>query len=63
MTLPDERYRAVNLTREFLFELIDPKKTPKLPKYIRQKAYTLLKHYPYSDQYELDEKTQNENRT
>jgi hypothetical protein len=46
MTLPYERTRAVNHTREFLFDLTDPKKTPRLPKYIRQQAYYLLRHYP-----------------
>jgi hypothetical protein len=46
MTLPYERTNAVNYTREFLRELIDPKKTPKIPKIIRQRAGSLLKHYP-----------------
>ena len=46
MTLPDERYRAVMQTREFLFEIADPKKTPRIPKEIRQKAVWCLRHYP-----------------
>jgi hypothetical protein len=46
MTLPFERTNAVNYTREFLYELIDPKKTPKIPKIIRQRALSLLRHYP-----------------
>lgn len=46
MTIPYERTRAVNHTREFLFQLIDPKKTPRLPKYVRQQAHHLLRHYP-----------------
>jgi hypothetical protein len=46
MTLPDERTRAVHNTREFLRELLDPKKTPRIPKEIRRRAYYLLKHYP-----------------
>ena len=46
MTLPDERYRAVIQTREFLFDLADPKKTPRLPKQIRQQAIWCLRHYP-----------------
>lgn len=47
MTLPDERRRAVVNTREFLRSLLDPKKTPKVPKSIRKQAYYLLKHYPW----------------
>ncbi len=46
MTLPDERYRAVIRTREFLLELCDPKRTPRLPKKIRQDAAWCLRHYP-----------------
>ena len=46
MTLPDERYRAVVKTREFLFDLADPKKTPRLPKEIRRQAIWCLRHYP-----------------
>lgn len=46
MTLPDERYRAVIQTREFLFDLADPRKTPRLPKEIRRQAVWCLRHYP-----------------
>ena len=46
MTLPDERYRSVNYTREFLLKLLNPKETPRVPKDIRQWARRLLKHYP-----------------
>ena len=46
MTLPDERYRAVNWAREFMYELMDPKKTPGLPKAIRDQARSVLRHYP-----------------
>jgi hypothetical protein len=45
MTLADERYRAVNSAREFLRSLLDPKKTPKVPRKVRQQAYSVLKHY------------------
>ncbi len=47
MTLPNERTRAIINTREFLRRLLDPKKTPKIPKAIRREAYYLLKHYPW----------------
>ena len=46
MTLPYERYRAIKYTEKFLLELCDPKKTPRVPKDIRQRAYSLLRHYP-----------------
>ena len=46
MTLPDERYRAIKQTAEFLLELTDPKSTPRIPRIIRHRARSLLKHYP-----------------
>ena len=46
MTLPDERYRAVMMTRSFMYDLCDPKKTPGVPKTIRDQARSCLRHYP-----------------
>lgn len=46
MTLPDERYRAVRWAREFMYELLDPKKTPKVPAQVREQARAVLRHYP-----------------
>jgi len=46
VTLPDERYRAIKYTEQFLIDLLDPKKTPRVPKDIRQRAYSCLRHYP-----------------
>lgn len=46
MTLPDERYRSVRYARQFLYDLCDPKKTPGIPKIIRQQAQGILRHYP-----------------
>jgi hypothetical protein len=46
MTLPDERYRAVRMARQFLQELMDPQKTPKVPAIIRSQARGVLRHYP-----------------
>jgi hypothetical protein len=43
MTLPDERYRAVMQTIEFLTEVCN---TPRVPKVIKQRASSLLRHYP-----------------
>ena len=52
MTLPDERFRAVINTEKFLLELLDPKKTPRVPKHIRKQALWCLRHYP--SQYEME---------
>jgi hypothetical protein len=47
MTLPDERYRAVLYAKKFMEELIYDRKTyPRLPKIVRQRAASVLKHYP-----------------
>jgi len=46
MTLPDERYRAVKWARELMYDLMDPKKTPGVPKNIREQARSVLRHYP-----------------
>ena len=52
MTLPDERYRALNQGKKLLEELCDPGKTPRVPSLIRDKARTALRHYP--NEYELE---------
>jgi hypothetical protein len=46
MTLPDERTRSLLKVRQFLLDLNDPKKTPRVPKEIRQLALDHLKHFP-----------------
>ena len=43
MTMPDERYRAVVRTQEFLVEILN---TPRVPKAIKEKARWFLRHYP-----------------
>ena len=48
MTLPDERYRALRCGQQMLLDLLNPKVTPKVPKYIRQRANSILRHYPDS---------------
>ena len=48
MTLPDERYRALRCGHQMLLDLLNPKVTPKVPKYIRQRALGVLRHYPNS---------------
>ena len=46
MTVPVERTNAVIYTEQFLLDLLDPKKTPRIPKAIRERAHGLLRHYP-----------------
>lgn len=46
MTLNYERYLAVKSTRRFLFSLMNPSETPRVPRKIRQEARRLLKHFP-----------------
>ena len=43
MTLPDERYRAVVQTIQFLTDICN---TPRVPKTIKERARSLLRHYP-----------------
>jgi hypothetical protein len=46
MTLPDERYRAVMQTIQFLTDLQSSEVYPRVPKLVRQRALGLLRHYP-----------------
>jgi hypothetical protein len=56
MTLPDERFRSIFRTAEFLAELTDPKSTPGIPKKIRDEARWYLRHYPtYYDLKDLEQ--------
>lgn len=52
MTVPRERTNAVIFTESFLKDLLDPKKTPRVPKSIRQQAAHCLRHYP--SQWEME---------
>ncbi len=56
MTLPDERFRAVVRTREFLLNLCNPQHTPRVPKIIREEARWCLRHYP--DYYDMNKVSQ-----
>lgn len=53
MTLPFERTRAIQYTREFLRDLLDPKATPRISKRVRERAYICLRHFPWDSH--LDE--------
>jgi hypothetical protein len=52
MTCPDERLRALKQGKKLLEELCDPGRTPRVPSIVRDKARTILRHYP--GEYELD---------
>jgi hypothetical protein len=44
--IPIEEYYSLKETYSFLYELIDPQKTPRLPKEIRDKARKCIRNYP-----------------
>jgi hypothetical protein len=46
MSLRHEQYRSLKHTREFLFSLLDPSVTKRVPRAIRKKASACLRHYP-----------------
>ena len=48
VTLPDERYRALKWAEQLLQDLLDPKRTPRVPRTVRQQARAVLRHYPGS---------------
>lgn len=52
MTLPCERFSSIVNTEQFLLDLCDPKKTPRVPKEVRNNARRCLRHYPR--RYDLD---------
>jgi len=53
MTLPDERYAAIRNTERFLMDLCNARTTPRVPRYLRDRARSLLRHYP--NPHHLDE--------
>jgi hypothetical protein len=46
MTLPDERYQAIMFAKSLCEDLLDSKKTPRVPKDIRRRALGVLRHFP-----------------
>ena len=49
MTLPHEKIWSIQRTRQFLRDLQDPKKTPKVPSSVRKEATSCLRHYPWKN--------------
>ena len=46
MTISAQRTRSLLRTHDFLLKLLDPKATPHTPKYVRDEASRLAKHFP-----------------
>lgn len=49
MSLRDQQYKAIQRTRTLLADLINAQKTPRVPRAVRDRAYSCLKHYPHAD--------------
>lgn len=56
MTIPLERTRALAHTKEFLEAMLDPKLTPRTPRWMRERAKALLEHYPALSEIEMAHK-------
>lgn len=48
MSTFDEEKRSIESVRKFLWDLINSKETPRVPKYVRDRARRVIKHYPLS---------------
>lgn len=46
---PKEQAEVIRDGRNFLYDLLDPKKTPKVPVVYREAAYRFSRHYPLMD--------------
>lgn len=46
MTLFHEEKNALENTKKFLYSLLDPKQTPRVPRQVRENASRVLKHFP-----------------
>ena len=57
MTLGFERRSAIKRTRDFLHDLLDAKKTQRVPRRFRLQARSLLKHFPSEFDFDLAEKS------
>lgn len=48
MSTFDEEKNSIEMVRRFLYDLMDPTVTPKVPLHIRKRARQVIKHYPLS---------------
>lgn len=46
MTTPAEEVLALMHARAFLFDLLDSRATPRVPRAVRERARACLRHYP-----------------
>ena len=46
MTLPSEEVNSLKAAKNFLYDLLNPKATPRVPKEIRMRARRIAKHFP-----------------
>ena len=53
MTTNIERYRALKQSKKLLEELMDPGKTPRVPGAVRDRARSILKHFPTEHELEI----------
>lgn len=53
MTTTEEMLRAIDSAHAFLFDLMNPQSTKRIPKEIRQRARRVVKHFPFSSDYML----------
>jgi hypothetical protein len=60
MSTFEEELRSLESCKQFMYDLLDPKKTPKVPKYIRQRARTVVKHYPIMISFFVDKYNQHD---
>ncbi len=53
VTLPYERMNALRSAEQLLCDLLDPKATPRVPRAIRQRARSVLRHWPMGSQLDV----------
>lgn len=47
MTLPSEEVNSLLAARRFLFDIMNPKATPRVSKEVRERARRIIRHYPF----------------
>ena len=47
MTLPQEEVNSLNATRVFMYDLLNPAATPRVPREVRERARRVVKHFPF----------------
>jgi hypothetical protein len=53
MTTTEEMLRSIDSGYRFFLDLMNPQKTPRVPKEIRQRARRVSKHFPFDHKYLL----------